>query len=382
MNPLLELGALLGVLYLSECVRTAGPFTVAVRSHLPGVFGAVRAWRPSQRGGRTFVFATPWPPLGTLYVADELPFVAGPSGVSFRPPRDEGWALPDAGWVHVPWAERARIRIDERTIRVDDRVVARLGSKRSAQAIASFLDRASASDPVRAIDALLEARHDLAAIRDRLAAFRRSARALRVATNGLLLSTLVAVTMLVTTLDVRRWTAAGVVLVVFWIATLVLAIRAGRTLPQGCRVDRVRRITQSLWPLGLVRALDDVSTEVAGDFDPLALEVVTTKQRAAASLRRWLRELAHPLVAETEAAPEVASDEAWFRKRIEQHVRALAKELSIAPEVDVAPKWDGGSEAWCPRCHEQYARAGEDCLRCRGVRLVRFERKRVAAAST
>ncbi len=384
LPPLFELLALLVVVYLVECVRTVAPRSLAVRSLFPGHWRLVRPFRPSQSWKRALVFGAPLPPLGAVFVADRLPFVVGPSGLTVWPglaAGAQGWSVPPTDAVHVPWSEAARrVRVDlkEAELRVDGVTAAHFGSRRLAQRVAELL---SDGDPQR----FLDARFDEALIAERYRQWRRKGWPLVVACNGLFLA-----------IAGGWWavlqTGARVetVLLVAGIAWLACALNAWLTqrllLPKSVRGPVGKRVINTLSPLALIRAADEVRAEVWGDFHPLAAAArAVPKRELTFALRDALAELEWPLQPALSTSHEGAlADERWMRARQRSQLGALCAGLGVVAEalLHTPPEADGIEGAYCPRCRTEFTAeaAPQTCPECEGVPVRRFGGAHPAAA--
>lgn len=376
-GPFLELFALLGAIYAAECVRSVGPACVAVRSLVPGQWGVLRGWRASARWRRALVFTAPWPPLGALFVTDALPMLPGPDGLVVGASTDQGWTLPDASAVLVPWSEANRLEIRERQVFLDGRWVATLSSRRAAAAIAELKDRvARASNRRRAelVERFLKSRFDVDEASRRRANWRRGAWPIVAACNLEFLAVSGVLALVALSSGERlvpSLLAAGAMHVIAW---AVVQTWTTWRIPPHARPSVGSRVVSFVSPLTLVRSADELCAETMGDLDALAVAAVHLRPEELRALgRRTLAELTWPLAPEGDPAAEpVARGAEWLRERLVGRVRDVLRAQSLDPDallrngITLSP----GGRAYCPRCLTEYADPPASCASCRGVRPI------------
>ena len=379
MDPITELFLLLWVLYLLECLRWVSPSSAGLRALVPGRWRLVRPHRPGTHWKRALLPTAPWPPLGELFVCDELPFRVGPEGLVLSTWRPEGWTRAANDESLLRFDELDRLRVSGTELSLDGKVVWAFGTRRMALSVAGLLKALRGSEKKRekALQAFLDARFDPEEARRRVDAFRRAVRPLVLACNLLLVLFVAGLALLLWMPYRVNLVALLVELAVVWIATGALfewTLR--RVLPKALRPPLGRRIITLLSPLSLVRAHDELRVEVLGDLDPLCAGAVLLQEKGLAThARDALAALAFPLSPEDPAdeGPSVRTEE-WLRNALQECVRRLVAKSGLDPEdlLDAPPPNDPGASAWCPRCRATFAQDDGRCSSCRGVELRRL----------
>jgi hypothetical protein len=367
LPPLGELLALIGVLYLVECVRPVGRASRVVRSLLPGRFRLVEPFAVSDGWKRAIVFGAPWPPLGALHVMDGLPVTVGPSGVS----------VPSTDGLHLRWEEAARrLRVDDLDLQVDGNPVAGFGTRRMSRAFAELLTLAAQATSLADRDVLLQQffdrRFDVDEARARRSAWRRRGWPLVFHCN-LLFVAIFGGWLAALGLGVR-WELVLAWVVLTWlpcVGSFWLTQRA--LLPRPVRPPAWRRWVTTASPLSLVRAADEVRAELWGELDPLAAaSIVVPSRELVPALRRALAELEWPLPSAAVGAAQV--DAQWMRAALRERLERLCRAHGVDPValLHEAPVADSPEGAFCPRCLTQFTSVDASCAECPGVPLRSF----------
>jgi hypothetical protein len=382
MTPLESLFALLVAFVVVEAAAVVPAAALALRVAWldAGTSTARRAAAPPVASGlalagRRVVLGLQ--PLGSVFVLERWPVMVDAEHVvaaALDGPGDGPLAaLPDAR----PWRALGPIAADGVWIRAGGERLARAATGRHAALTAAALEAlrsAPESERGAGLDAALDARFDLDALRARLDAAAAAGRVLRAVVAAAAVFGLVVVPALVLSRRVPAWplvAAAGFVLL--GVAVTALRLRMERQLSPLGRLERFARAFEGLvFPPAALAAHDRALRELLAAFDPLAALLATTtpegtsKDVLAANVRalRWPRRRAG------EAAAAVV--EADFRARVERAVRRAASRVGVDVDSFVieAP---GADEAACPRCGARYvaARAADTCDDCLGVPLVR-----------
>lgn len=366
-----ELFALLSLVFLVECARWVARGAVVVR-----VVPVLGRWvsapiRVASQLTRALAIGWPLAPLGSMFAAERWPFVVGANGVRVVPPEAPLGARAEASDVFVAWSDAGRLQVAGKTLTLDGKVVATLGSQRAAAAVARLLERCREAKGERgrgrAVSSELQQRHDVEALRARLGPWRRW-RWVAYVTHGALF---VAIFGTGAVFSFSEWRppvlwAAAAVFFAWWLAAVSTVVVVRRCLPPTFRPTKLQWVVTLLSPVSLVRALDLVESELCGDFDPEAHVVVLLKPQAARdALDGWRRMVAFPVRVTGGVAAEAAaeSDDVAFRalrlEMLDAHIAGL--------KGTAAPKVEG---LHCPRCLSPYARAVPECQACPGVALV------------
>ena len=367
--------AVLVVLYLSDCLIWFPRNALLLVSH------SGRRWRVlkavdlpgNDRGG--FLLANPLPPLGYVHAVTPWTLCFGLDRVVFTPCQGIAGSAPPVPEPGLPYEEAAAVAAVGNEVRLNGEAVTVCGSAAGAVRLADMLRLLAAagrSAREEMIRREMGARLDADSARARIAEARDRTAGLRAACVLLW-----AYLFLVGPLTVARLgqeyllhVIAGVPLCL--VPVLLLFVRSHRRLRPGERGERWTEFTKmALCPPMAVRAVDVAARHVAGGLDPLAVAlVVLDRAEYRAFARAAILDLDFPVRGEGD---ELDDTVAWFRTCLRDvcgaFVEVNGEELT---ELLAPPPADGGSVAYCPRCHCTYARSTGVCSDCAGVSLEPF----------
>jgi len=382
MSDLELLFLVLALIYIWECACWVPRGSVAFRTwfgshwraaHPGGLLG-------NQRGG--FIFAHPFPPLGTLLTATQFPlslsseavlgYVASSINPGARPAQTEKFFRFDD------------IRTVEGTgkkVRVNGQVLLQAASWRLAERIAERLRELSRLDPAKresALETMARASLDTKAIKGRWEDFKLLSANVRLLANSLFGYLFVFAPFLIWHLGLSGcWLGLLSGLLALTFATALVFRRAHKTLYPPAQDERFTHfLTILLSPATTLRAHDVLSRPLLETFHPLALaKVFCAERQFRAFARRVLLEIRYPAlpVCPREEA-EAQATERYSRAVLRKAVEKFLKQSGIDPEELAQPPApaDETCRSYCPRCLAQFTTREGVCADCGGLALISF----------
>lgn len=377
---------LAAAVYLFDCARWWRSDVVVFRAWLGGRFHTTAPGKQLGNDSGGFVWGNPFPPLGTMIGSIGWPVAVSPEGVCGVNPQvfHRAGHAPSTG-LHLPWSAVRELVRNDRTLAAGDQVLVVLPSRRAAQIWhRRLLQLAQGDDELEraaAVEKMLRETLDDAAVGERLGLFRSSARVLRLCCNALLIFIVTAVYQLLWVEEARHaWPSWLAGLLGLMAATAWFYVGAHRRLYHGLPATAPwgHAALMLVSPLTTVRGVDALSAEAAMEFHPVA---VARRLLDGKSFHRFLRhvllDLTYPLQPTGEPPPIAAEAEsivAWCRDRQWKYLAGVVEQLGLRLDTVLAPPHPDSHEvhAYCPRCHEQYVTAEEECPACPGIRRKSF----------
>lgn len=348
MTELLELAALLAVIYLLDCL-------VVVQRPALGLMRFSGRWilqRP-RRINRAWnwgmLIGLPIPPLSPIFLLEPLPVALGPDGLSSTL----------RGPTFLRWADITAVTTKDKFVRINGRDVAALATRRGAHALAARLRQLrslTAPERTAQLEHDIDAQLSAEAVRARLASFAAETRWLALATNVLWLSLCGALLVLIRFPSLKVLVLFAVTGSSAWGAAVWLMERIVRTrwVEASGRPGASKRIQNAITPLSAIRSRDLLARELLGDLDPLAAAaaVLSASQLQAAARARFVALRYGPRTALAEAA----ETESWWRQRMLAAIERLLQARGIDPSCFTSPPARQSEDvvAWCPNCLSQY----------------------------
>lgn len=371
-----QLLGILGLIYLSECIRWVRRGGV-VFNRAPDL----RVWRKSPflnnpRGD--IHVGWPLPPFGEFVVARGLPFSLDSDGLVTATTANLHPDGPAPQPIqHLTWEECARITVDGERLLRDHKVFWLADTAAEAARLGSLL-RTAAALPASQREAWLETTtkglFDVPTIRARWESSQAALKPLRFV--GSALWTLM---FLLLPLAVWQWGwtpplwigIPALFLGSFWIARRLHQLHA-QWFPEA-RDDRFRLVLlAALSPVTAIRSAEVLMRPRLEEFHPAAVAMaLLPRDRADTFCAQLWRELRHPRL------PLPVSTDVGNRRLGRWHDRLLGalREAAIAngsdPDRWEAPpgKTDSAHARFCPRCHSQSTAAASLCSECGGIPL-------------
>lgn len=374
MSTAAELFAIFAAIYVVDCFRWVAR-TAVVLSRVPllgdGVGGA---WRLASQFRRGLAFGFPFPPFGSLYDAEALPFRPGPEGLVFPAGDEHGWTKPSERELVVPWAQASRLTFDGLVLVGPGGPLHAFGSKAGARAAKALLDALSAEpnpkDAWAVVERAYAARFDAGALDQRLAAWRRWQWPVRAANSALFVAIFGALGLFVFSKAPPSPLAVLLTVLGLWLVALVTnVIAVRRALPAELRPSTGQLAVMFVSPLSLIRSFDFIEPELVGGFEPELVAAVLLEPKVAARfVAERRRQLEHALApAELAlAAPAIQAQDERLRRHLLDRIGRLAKDRQLPPPPP------GPKGRHCPRCLAEYGAQAQPthCSSCAGVALI------------
>lgn len=371
-----QLLGILGLIYLSECIRWVRRGGI-VFSSAPDP----RIWRRSpllnNSQGDAYIG---WilPPFGEFHVTRGFPFSPHPDGLlTFTGASLHQDGRPSQPAVLKPWSELSKITAQGERLVCSAQSLWLCDTPNEAGRLAAEIRAAASLEADRRAEwchRLLEAQFDVAAIRERLEDSRTKLRRLRHAGSALW-----ALMFLVMPGIVWRWgwtpaLAIGLPLLLAcaaWISRRVLHLHR-EWYPQAGD-DRFRLVLlTALSPVTAVRAAELLSRTRFEEFHPAAFAMASLSKEAAEPLCAALwRDLKHPRLPLPALAADALRIESAWREQVRTAFARTASREGFDPNRWEAPpkKTEAANTRYCPRCHAQSTSQGTVCNDCGGIPL-------------
>jgi hypothetical protein len=319
-------------------------------------------------------------PLGQASLTQQWPLSLSPHGVY--------------GFVSQAWSRDGRPRQPERFIRYQDiESVEGHGHRLLVNGVlfahtiptcaggwAALIRRLAAlpeTERGKAIDEALARHLNAAAIKERLALFRRLAADLTITCSVLFFTVFVLPPLLV----IFDSPFPLYVLLICYAGLVFLAIfqfrEAHRTLyPQEKWERRRHMLMMLLSPADVVHARDKLGRHLLGDYSPLAVaKVVCSPVRFAEFAAAAWRDMEFPMLPICPAPDDSPREtEAWFRNQLRLRLVQFLGEAGVPLDDVVKPPAPEhpSSRTFCPRCLGQFVLSAGTCADCGGRPLQSF----------
>lgn len=360
-----QLGVVLVVIYLVDCFRWVARNAAVFRLLPPLAARAGAVWQIAAQFRRALVFGFPVPPFGSIFTAEDWPFVAGPAGIRFVTHDTPLHAAPTSRERFLSWDDCAAVSIRGASLEVDGVCVHTFGSKRAARAILEVLGklcRAERGQRSSALREALRARCDVPAITERLRSSRLRRRVLAATNSFLFVSLFGLLALLMLSAEYHWWWF--LVPAHCWLGAVGATLFTVRRSEPALRPSAGALAITLISPVSLMRSNDLFEPELLADFHPAAVAAALLPAPAARNYIEQRLRAARFEVRGQEALTQgdAAADNEASRKMHQECYRTLLKSLpgSAAP----APQG-----AHCPRCWVSYTGAASVCDSCPGVEL-------------
>lgn len=388
MSDILALALAVVALYLSECVvwarHGAVVFTAPFFWGRPGVRLLSRALGTA-RGA--FTILNPLPPFGRVYVVEPWPFSVSEEGVvALRTFALGAEPRPIQSAARLAWADIEKVRVDEKSVRVNGKPFVHASSARHARAAADVLEKlrvAKEKERGKLIDELLAAHLDPTGPRLKIARHARWGAGPVLCATLVFAAVFVAVPAVVQRDGLARWPLLVALVFGTVLLSSVSTYVAHRALLPDARGDRwLQTLLMVPAPTMAMRGNDKLGRFLLAGSHPIAVALAALEGATREDVvGRALRDLSFPRQPVMPSADEDAARiEASFRARVLKLAKAKAKAEGVDVEACfAAPKLRSGphgQSAWCPRCRAPYRQEGRQaghqagaCTDC-GVPLV------------
>jgi hypothetical protein len=366
--------------YLSECARWVRPEMIVFWTPLGTRWRAAWSGRliGNQQGG--LKFCNPLPPLGQIFVCRAWPISLSPEGVLGYVAQAVGQReRPPQSGLYFRWDEVRSAKVDGRSLLVNGRLLATVGSRQLAAELAKLLRSLSKARPerrARIIERSLRSSFDVEALRSVWKQFRRNSWGLRMLCNLLVLFVFINGPLLIWLPNYwQRWLSLLATLLLMVVGVNLEYFLLHRHYFREARGERWKHLAlMAFSPMAAMRAHDTLSYDLLAEFHPLTVaQVLLPPRRFAEFAGPILRDLRHPLPSpDAELDAQSRSVAAWHRQLLDRSIASLLEAASLSEVELLAPPEREGEDclAYCPRCHGQYAIASGECTACAGLTLV------------
>lgn len=382
MSEVQFLFVVLGVLYAWECACWLRCGVLAFTTWTG------RHWRlqhpaillGNQRGG--FVFAAPFPPLGTIHTANPFPFSPSPDGVLLfgRADANPGWHPTQTGRF-ITWDEASSLRIEGRNLLLRSEKAISASTVTLAQYLLKSLKNLSSLNRERretAITQLLRDGFNLKQIESLLHDFEEQVRPIRLCANVLFVLVFALAPLLIEFVGLKLvwiWLLLGLLGLTMTTATFFAKVH--RKFYPAATEDRFSHtLLIALAPATTMRAADTLSRPLFETYHPLAVAKTLLDPQAFRNCsRQYLLTLRNPTpVAGSELLPQAITTKDFYRRTMLAITEAWLAENHVSPDELCRPPQpsDDSCQAYCPRCEAQFTSHSGTCTDCGGLPLVPF----------
>ena len=384
MSDVQWLFVVLAILYALECLCWLRRGGVAFSSWRGRHWAALHpaALAGNQNGG--FILATPLPPLGTLFVANQFPLSFSAEGVlAFVATNvNPGWRPPQSGRFFA-WSEIQDVRARGRKLLINDELLIQATTTGLARYLASEIKRIVAlksAERARAIEKMVIASLDVKAIEKRRTDWHKLARPVRWLANLLTVFIFGITPALIWSLGFALtwlWLLLG--LLALTVTTAILFARAHRELHPDAIDERfTHTLTIALAPTSAMRAHDALSRPLLETFHPLAVAKLLLSDSAFKRFaRRTMIDVRYPqLPFCPNEQPTAQTTEKEFRQILLAATEQFLTQhgLKLIELCRPPARSEESSRAYCPHCEAQFTSVDGQCADCGGLSLIEFEK--------
>lgn len=374
-----QLLGILGLIYLSECIRWVRRGGV-VFNRAPDL----RIWRKSpllNNSHGDLHIGWPLPPFGEFLVARGLPWSIDTEGLvtATQASLHPDGAAPQAV-LRLPWEECSRVTVDGERLLWNRKVLWLADTAAEAARLGAFLRTAAALPPTQReawLDAAATALFDVATIRARWESIQSTLRPLRLAGSALW-----ALMFLLLPLAVWQWgwtPPLWIGIPPLFLGSLWIARRLHQLHTQWFPTARDERfrivLLAALSPVTAIRSAEVLSRPRFEEFHPAAAAMALLPRDASDAFcgQLW-RELRHPRLPVPASDPDGNRILARWHERLLGALRQAALAHGFHPDRWEAPpqKSDTSHARFCPRCHAQSTAAASTCRECGGIALLEW----------
>jgi len=334
----------------------------------------------NQRGG--FVFASPLPPLGTVFTAHQFPLsISSEVMLGFVAANIGPGARPQQTGRLVRFTELRTVEVSGRKLLVNGEVFLKAATPTFTEDLARQvreLMKLPNEERPRLIEQFVKAAFDTKSLEGRWQEFRKRTSHVRLLTNFLFGYLFGFAPVLIWSVGLSQsWLELLIGLFLFTLATALFFRAAHKRFYPAAEDERFTHfVTILLSPATAIRARDVLSRALLETFHPLAIAKVFCEEPEFRSFaRRVLIELRHPALPVCPRDEQVAqSAEANYRAIVQKAVEKFLKQSKVDVEEltrPIAPA-DETCKSFCPRCEAQFTTIDGKCADCGGLPLVPF----------
>ncbi len=380
MSDVQLLFLVLALLYAWECACWLARGSVAFRTWLG------RGWRlahpgtllGNQRGG--FIFAHPFPPLGTVLSSGPFPFALSPKAIlaedagSVRP----GDGQPQSGRCLL-WDQIDSVEARRKKILVNRELLVKAASPILAQQLARLLvelKQAKHAEREKPLRRALRENFDRDRLEARWKEFQAQTQTILWVANALFFYLFVLAPATIWWLGLRSsWLVLLVGLLGLTATSAVLFHRAHKKLYPAAEDERFTHfLIILLSPATTIRARDVLSRPLLEAFHPLALaRLFCSNARFENLAQQTLRESRYPAAKPFHASEPLAEEtEQYWRSVFGKALEEFLRVSGIDPDKLMRPPAPADPTClfYCPRCLSQFTTRRGTCEDCGGLALL------------
>jgi len=336
----------------------------------------------NQNGG--FIWAAPLPPLGSIFITQQLPVSLSPQGVLFfvAASMNPG-GRPAQSAQFLSWNQIGELRLRGKKFRREQILLYTAPTATFANHLFRALtdiSKLSLDHRAKAIHQLLRASLDSKQIETLRHDFAQQVRPIRILTNVLFALLFLIAPLLIGLIGLSQvWLGLLLTLVTLTITTATFFARLHRKFWPTAEDDRfTQTLMIALAPATTIRAHDIASRALLETFHPLAVaNNLFQPEQFRRFARRLLLDLRNPaLPTSPNSAPAAGATELFFRHAYLETVESWLTENKIVPDelCQPPPPADASCQAYCPRCEAQFTTRTGQCGDCGGLPLVAFRK--------
>jgi len=334
----------------------------------------------NQRGG--FIFASPLPPLGTVFTAHQFPLsISAEAVLAFVASNISPGARPQQTGKLVQFTELRKVEVRGRKLLLNGEVFIKAATPTFAENLAKQvreLAKVPGGERPRLIEQLVKATFDTKSLEARWQEFRERTRHIRLLTNFLFAYLFGFAPALIWSFGLSQsWLGLLIGLFLSTLATALFFRSAHKKFYPAAEDERFTHfVTILLSPATAIRAHDVLSRPLLETFHPLAIaKMFCGGQEFNKFARIVLIELRHPALPVCPGEKQIALlAEGSFRAILQRAVEKFLKQSKVDAEYltqPIAPA-DETCKSFCPRCEAQFTTIEGRCADCGGLSLVPF----------
>jgi hypothetical protein len=366
MNEFLCLYIILIAIYLFDCCLWSGRRSIAFKSSFGRTWILSEGMNPIDSDHLKTFFCNPIPPLGTIFLAENLPVTLSRWGIGVA---EEQIGLTECDFL--PFSELKTVSFLDKYLVLNDFQFCECISSERARQLVTFLEYLRSLPCEKRERAIVDELHsitNIAEIKSRLNEFRINSVGLRYSCNVLFcfIFLIVPIGFLI---DLRAYVWLVLIASLIVLESLILAQfwKAHALLfPHAWKDKWTSLISMALSPPGAIRAVDAISADLLVRFQPLAISsVVSTELDFRRYASETLRTLCFPL--EHRFRGQVFNHDSEHRKCLRECIERLLAStgLNLSTLMGEIPFRDSiAVESYCPRCWTQYVAGITVCVEC------------------
>jgi hypothetical protein len=372
MNSLGILLIALVALYIAESGVWIPPGSVGFRAIF--LLGRRLKLSAPPKRSSSVCFVYPPPVRSAVFISSPFPFFLSPDGVAIR----SSGGNADMSDEFIAFANLVKVETAERKLILNGQHQFLLASKFEALAFAELINRIRElpqNERQEAVSQGIASRMDPVAADSKVAAFEDKTETLAALCGSLFFLVFVLLPVVVWRWGISRTWLQILVCVGLHVVLIAFFFLRSNAALEG-EADLTQLGTILLSPVSALHATKPLALLTSAGLDPAAIAAARDSDedfRLLASAA--IRDLKFEYGENSAPNHEFRICAQWFRDSYLDRLEVLAVALGLNPrELNLPPKRDSPmSQAYCPRCHAQYARRAGNCSDCESVALSPFD---------